>query len=304
VVVCGLGTALYLLDQIETPHPYVYSPETAAARLLRVNEGARWKAIHGYGALCAETLELQEIGERGLALPVTDRKSFYDGAAHHQRDPLDDLAGRVDEIRRYIPANHHELFFDGLMKAIAFSEAEDPDLVMIHAEELEKLTRSENLFNGIRIGLQERFGDDMRRATDLAARYPDRVQPALFEELGWRWGDEHALEGAAWLEFAARIPEAGRCSFAEGMIRGRLLRAFAEDLTWWPEIAQFMKTIDTACHDSCISGIAEAVLISATGSGDAASAAIGRVDDEAVRTEVRAVVRRRIKGKARRAWQK
>ena len=71
--------------------------------------------------------------------------------------------------------------------------------------------------DGVRVGLQRSLGDDLPAALK-AARYPADMQDALFEETGWRAGDEfrHLCSRSASLQ--------RRCVFVHGAARGRTLR--------------------------------------------------------------------------------
>ncbi len=293
LTVMVLGTALYLLDKVETPHPYLYSPEAAAERLLRVDLPRRWKAVHDYGALCAETLSLRAIADRGMALPEVERMPFFDGAAHHERIPFDALAEWVAEIKTSIPVLYQSLFFEGLMRPVVLELGNDPAAVVAKAAEITRLTGALNLSNGIRIGLQQGFGHQMSHAIDLAATYPESLHETLFEELGWRWGDEHHLNTQDWREHTSHMPQAGHCAFSEGMIRGHLLRATEDHEAWWPELNDFLNAMQSQCYQSNVSGIAEGILIIAEDPDEDSVAMLSDVSDQVLKNEVQQLVRAR-----------
>ncbi len=74
----------------------------------------------------------------------------------------------------------------------------------------------------MRIGLQRARGEDLPEALRVAAAYPSEWQPALFEELGWRAGEDRWDDFDALL---AQVPQEARCAFVQGAARGRVIRS-------------------------------------------------------------------------------
>lgn len=261
LLILFLPVAIFFLDRIEVPHPWIYGPEASAAKVEKVPESRRWVVTHGYGALSAQTLDLSDIPARADALPDGLEHAYYDGAAHHQRVEFDNINGWVENIKLNIPEFYWVLFFDGIMRAVTIKYAEEPSRVLTWAENISQLSGADDLVNGIRIGLQQAHGKDMPAAIRIAAAYPETMHPMLYEELGWRVGDEEALVVARWEEYAALIPTPARCSFAEGMVRGRILWHMGEEQQWWSAVASFRGGIPKQCIRAVDSGIAEAILI-------------------------------------------
>ena len=288
-----LGMTVFFLNRIETPHPWIYSAKTSTERLLDIDEDRRWWVTHEYGALCATSLDIKGIGERGVDLPKTLQDHFFDGAAHHQRLDLENIERWISDIQVHIPSPHRSIFYDGIMRLIVMEHGATPDLVMARAEDVSELSGDTSLSNGIRIGLQQAFGHDMPDAIQLASAYPSPLHPTLFEELGWRWGDEHDLSSHDWSRLTAHTPTSSQCSFAEGMVRGRILSTTRPSPAWWPEVEDFMGEVDAICQDALISGIAEAILITADDESIALIQVANRILDDRVRTQVVGLMQKR-----------
>ena len=76
-------TAIGFLNQVEVPHPWIYSPESSGSKIQSVPENRRWMVTHLYGALSAQTIDIDEFRPRANALPDGLEYAYYDGAAHH-----------------------------------------------------------------------------------------------------------------------------------------------------------------------------------------------------------------------------
>ena len=285
----------------EIPHPQAFSPQVSADRLMSIPKERRWKQVHDYGALCAQTLPLRDLTARASLLPDIEQIPFFDGAAHHAPVNFDDLPGYVAAIKRDIPALYQPLFFDSILLTHTRAYGDQPDRVLALAREVTTLTGLKALGNGIRIGLQQGFGDNLEEAIRLAARYPPELHSTLYEELGWRAGDENPLVAEDWAQRAALIPDGGQCAFAEGMARGRILRALADGEPWWPEVERFMKGTQDRCPSAAVSGITEALIISAEDSEDAITLMMEPVSDSIVKETVTQLARTRLAIDSKRA---
>jgi hypothetical protein len=264
----GLGIGILLLSvvvmalrQIEVPHPYIYDPSESAQRLQSIPENRRWMAAHGYGTLCAQNLELDEIRVRGDAIPAGLGASFYDGAAHHQRIDFAEIESWIQGIQRHVPKRYQGFFYDGIMQSYVLEQGTSPDEVMAFAARISALTGTKDLSNGIRIGLQQQLGADMTRAIEAAAAYPQAIHYSLFEELGWRVGNDEGLDERHWHLYREQIPAPAQCAFAEGMVRGAVLISLAEEGNWWPAIDAFHTGLSPDCGSAILGGLAEALLI-------------------------------------------
>lgn len=257
----SLGLALVSLNAIEVPHPWIYGPEASASKVYKVPHNRRWMVAHGYGALSAQTLDIDEFQIRANGLSGGLSWAYYDGAAHHFSFDQNDIEGTVSDIQRHIPEAYRELFYDGMVRSHTLNHASEPDAVIAWAERVTELTSSETLVNGIRIGIQQALGDDMPTALKVASTYPTEMHPQLFEELGWRTGDGRAISVEVFNQHRQAIPMGGQCSFAEGMIRGRILRLMGDEISWWPRVKGFHTTVNATCEPELTSGIAEALLI-------------------------------------------
>jgi len=255
------GTALVIIPQIDIPHPWVYTPQESADRILRVEQHRRWVVTRAYGALSAENLELSEIRVRADALPEGLQTTYYDGAAHHQRFDFDDLDAWIRNIDEHIPATQQRFYHDGIMRLFTREHGRDTERVMAFSTELSDKTRTKDLSNGIRFGLQEEFGDDSREAIQIALQYPTDLYYPLLEEIGWRLGHDHGANAKYWREHEAILPEKTACWLAEGIARGATILLIEDDELWWPEIVKFRTNLPQECGPEVASGVAEALLI-------------------------------------------
>ncbi len=264
VLISGLvmaGLALVIIPQIEIPHPWIYDPDESAERILRADQSRRWVVTHAYGALSAENIELQEIRERGDALPEGLRTTYYDGAAHHQQVDFDALDAWLMEIKNHIPASRIRFFHDGIMRLYVKENATNPKQVLAFATDLSNKTGTPDLSNGIRIGIQQAFGDNMREAIQVALKYPADLYFPLLEELGWRVGNDHGVDPKHWREHANVLPDKTSCWFAEGMVRGATILMIQHREIWWSNVLNFRSELPESCGPEIASGIAEALLI-------------------------------------------
>jgi hypothetical protein len=211
--------------------------------------------------LSAQYLDLGEIRIRGDAMPETLQSTYYDGAAHHQRFDFDELDNWIEEIRTNIPDTRQRFFYDGIMRIFASKHGQTPTTVMDFSHDLTEKTGIQDLSNGIRIGIQQGFGDDIAAAIELGKRYPEELHYPLFEELGWRVGTDIGATIAAWQEYQGELPTKSACWFAEGMVRGRAILTLGQDNIWWTEVSQFKRDLTVDCGPEIASGVAEALLI-------------------------------------------
>jgi len=257
----GVAALIFGLDSIEVPHPWIYSPDSSSKKIQAVPEGRRWMVTHGYGALSAQTLDISAFRDRVDALPDGLEHAYYDGAAHHFRFAMGDIDGTVSDIETHIPGLYRVLFYDGMVRRYTLAHASDPNAVIAWTEKVSSRSGERDLVNGIRIGIQQALGSTMDRAIAVAAMYPPAMHHELYEELGWRVGDEDAVTIAAYQQYQDSIPPPARCSFAEGMTRGRILWLMAEEMPWWSGVSGFHESMSDQCADFIESGIAEALLI-------------------------------------------
>jgi len=261
VAVLGIALTFFLLNQIPTPHPFVFGPDRAAAKIAESPQHRSWKVTHDYGTLCAQNLSIDELRPRGNALPKVLHHAFYDGAAHHIEVDFEDLSNQVDAIKRHIPEEYQLVFFDGIIRVYTAENGDKPDDVIARTQQLQELSGAKTLINGIRIGLQQGFGDSIGEALGIAARFPQEMHAKLFEEIGWRIGHDDDIDASKWYAHVKSVPSHADCSLAEGMTRGRILSLVLEDEPWWDPVASFREQIPNRCQNDIDSGIAEALLI-------------------------------------------
>ena len=292
--IVAVAVLIFGLDSIEVPHPWIYSPSHSAEKIQAVPEGRRWMVAHGYGALSAQTLNVEAFRSRADALPDGLEHAYYDGAAHHFGFDVDDINGTVSAIEDHIPALHRLLFYDGMVRRFTRDHATDPSAVIAWTKKVSERSGEDDLVNGIRIGIQQALGRTMDKAIAVAATYPPAMHHQLYEELGWRVGDEDPVSIEAFQQFEAGVPPLARCSFAEGMARGRILSLMAEENPWWAAVKEFHHSLSKNCADSIESGIAEALLIAVGDRPTVLKHEADTITIETVRASVIATMNRRL----------
>ncbi|MEC7946950.1 MAG: hypothetical protein VX265_05235, partial [Myxococcota bacterium] len=192
----------------------------AAAAVQQEALAEQFGAAFAYGEGAGMGQDLAELLLRANALPVGLRDPFIDGAAHTWSPPAEvPLSVVADKINREVPPPWRSAFHTGVLMSWSIAHGADPAAVVPRSEEY-GLLLGERPLDGVRIALQRVHGGDLAAAVALAAQYPVDYQPALFEELGWRSGDD----GADVCGIAERVPSAQRCAFVHGAVRGLTLR--------------------------------------------------------------------------------
>ena len=267
-----------IVPQIKVPHPWIYDPLDSARRISGVENAQRWVVTHAYGALSAELLDLEEIGERGRVLPDGVQTAYFDGAAHHQRFDFENLDSWIKEIQSAIPEDKQRFFYDGIIRVYTREHGRTPKAVLDFASELTEKTGVQDFANGIRIGIQQGFGDDIADAIDLSMSYPEPLHNTLMEELGWRLGTDHGLDVNQWSALKQGLTEQASCWLAEGMTRGRTLLTVGQAEDWWSEVTHFRSELGIDCGLEIASGVAEALLIVFGGSPESIEAQIEAIE--------------------------
>jgi hypothetical protein len=250
-----------LVRQIEVPHPWVYGPKASVEHIMKARPSRRWVVAHSYGALAAQQLDFAEIRIRGNEIPMGLEAAYYDGAAHHQQADFEQLDEWTQKIEAHVPDVQQKFFYDGIMRLYVQEHGESPAKVMDFASTLSVKTGAEDLSNGIRIGIQQRFGGDMPNAIQVASTYPKSIHRPLYEELGWRVGNDEGFSAVHWKQYQNDVPNSSQCWFAEGIVRGAIIIALGENSNWWPMVKDLRSEIPPSCSNNIYSGIAEALLI-------------------------------------------
>jgi hypothetical protein len=135
----------------------------------------------------------------------------------------------------------------------------------------------------------------MPHAIAIAAEYPESMHALLFEELGWRIGDDESLQVNRWKELNTGIPRPAQCSFAEGMIRGRILWLLGQEAPWWIRVKTFHRDMPGRCQSHLESGIAEALLIAVGDRLEARETELRRLPQGTIRSNVGRLMSERIR---------
>ena len=196
-------------------------PPAEAARSVRLHDPAeQFGAAFAYGEGAGLTETLPELIHRANLLPVGLRDAFIDGAAHTWAPPPGVSPEAVgSRIESDVPQPWRRPFHNGVLVSWSIAHDASPDAVVPRALAYEA-SAGVDVDDGVRVGLQRSLGDDLPAALKVAARYPADMQDALFEELGWRAGDEDSDICV----LAAQTPAQRRCVFVHGAARGRTLR--------------------------------------------------------------------------------
>lgn len=198
------------------------------------SDSAGWEEAFTTGErLGARSLEEAVLG--ASLVPAEHARAYWDGVGHGL-SAVSDLDAFSLALRTSVPPEHHPALWRGAMRAAAQRHAEDPRLALAEAQRIHARAGGprEDLEDGVRIGLQRALGYDLPYALDVAATYPRDLHPALYEELGWRLGDEVPLDILG-LERPLRralghVPGDNHCAFVHGVLRGVAMRGPEEPL--------------------------------------------------------------------------
>jgi hypothetical protein len=226
-----------MLRSLGAPWPQSASAEQIISFIDRNSGSHQSMSAFMYGEYCAQAVSLDRVLEIGGDIPPAVMGDFYDGAAHGLRDP-DPEASR-QKVETQVPHQYRRLFHDGVVRAYTEKVQGDPAQVIPFSEDYVTGLGDYDPINGIRVGLQRGAGDDMPHALDLAGQYPEKYQPALFEELGWRVGNDQQLFTLKALR--PQIPEASACAFAQGVSRGFVLFIGMSRELDWPLLASTLR---------------------------------------------------------------
>ena len=198
--------------------------------------------------------------EIGMAVPLHVRTEFFDGAAHSHRPVSFEATPLIRQIQETVPRDYQHFFHDGVLRSYTEEVMGEPEKVVAFASDYADQVEGYAPFNGVRVGLQRAYRDDVSGALQRAAAYPEEFQPALFEELGWRVGDIQKLSLLTQGDSIQWVPEASRCVFAQGVARGFVLRTEMQGAIRWPEISTQLTTyVEPICARGTWRGLGWAV---------------------------------------------
>ncbi len=248
------------LMRLGAPNPMTSSPAKIAAFVQGVSGPEQALTTFMYGEYCGWTLELERLVEIGTAIPDHVQTEFFDGAAHGYRPEGFETANLIAKIQGAIPDSYQRFFHDGVLRSYTEKVQGDPEKVVDFSSDYASRVEGYGPFNGVRVGLQRSFGNNISDALKKAAEYPDDFQPALFEELGWRVGDGHDLSRLATEGLAKLVPENSECVFAQGVARGYVLRSEMKGEIDWNVISkQLTEHVEPICARGAWRGLGWAV---------------------------------------------
>lgn len=200
---------------------------------------------------------LEEVAQRASSMPPDLRLPYWDGVSHGL-PVIDDLDAFAVAVEALHDREVRGVLWRGAVRAYTQEHASDPDLVLRYAREIQARDTLEphEVADGIRIGLQRAEGYDLRTAIELGMRYPEELQGPIFEELGWRLGDEvepRVANLAPALErYLPGVPESSRCFFVHGAVRGFTMRGIDRQLD------ELVDAVPDACRVAAVSGVGRA----------------------------------------------
>lgn len=251
---------LPMLQRMGAPLPATASEQQIASFINNIEALEQPLTTFMYGEYCGHVLDLARMVEIGMSVPPHVRTEFFDGAAHSHRPVSFEAAPLIQEIQGTVPRDYQHFFHDGVVRSYTEAAMGDPETVVPFASEYASQIEGYEPFNGVRVGLQRAYRDDVSGALQRAAAYPERFQPALFEELGWRVGDIQKLSLLALDDPMQWVPEASRCVFAQGVARGFVLRTEMQGAIRWPEISTQLTThVEPLCARGTWRGLGWAV---------------------------------------------
>ncbi len=223
-------------------------PESAFAILFRAGEQ------------CGLQHELTTLIGLGSQLQQEHALVFLDGAAHTHPFEPERLTDSLQIVKRDVPLEYRTLFFKGIALHQALAHADNPKKMVDFARTFRQETGEPMPFDGIRVGLQRKLGDDMVRAVATALQYPDSFHRPLLEELGWRATAHHNPETVLNRPAAQSIPMPNRCVFIRGAIRGWTLRQPLSKASDWTTLKQSIRSTLRACPTEGQLGLAWAFI--------------------------------------------
>ncbi len=248
------------LMRLGAPNPMTSSPSQIAAFVKRITGPEQSLTTFMYGEYCGWVLDLDRLVEIGMAVPKHVQTEFFDGAAHGYRPDGFETANLIARIESAVPADYRRFFHDGVLRSYTEKVRGDPEKVVDFASDYASRVEGYGPFNGVRVGLQRAYGDNISEALLKAAEYPDDFQPALFEELGWRVGDGLDLARLSREGLTKLVPESSECVFAQGVARGYVLRTEMKGEIDWAEISkQLTEYVEPICARGAWRGLGWAV---------------------------------------------
>ena len=212
----------------------------------------KWLLVFDYGEEFGRLFgpDLAEARRRADALEPETRLTFYNGMAHTARWDVEDVDAQVEAIKLAVAEEHWPALFIGLFIRYTITNDSAPERVVPFAERLSEAVGVPP-YDGVRIGVQRGSGDDMPAALAIAARYPDAYQPGIYEELGWRVGDDGGLADpdkvAALL---SGVAAAHHSSFIHGACRASW--RFGDP---WDRYNALFGRINREARDACLNAI-------------------------------------------------
>ena len=172
---------------------------------------------------------LEGAVQNAASVPPELARVYLDGVAHGLA-PVSDVTAFAAVVNGRVPHEARRALWRGAIRAEVQEHPEQPGQAMarVHVLRAQGELSDNEVADGVRVGLQRAVGYDLELAFEVAARWPAELQPAIFEELGWRLGDELPLRvgslEAPLARILPKVPEAWHCTFVHGVLRGVTMR--------------------------------------------------------------------------------
>jgi len=232
--------------------PGLENQQTLEREIAAASGEEKWLRVFSYGEEVGRHIgpDLVEARRRADALEPEVRLTFYSGMAHTAHWDVEDVDAQVAEIQARVAEEHWPALFIGIYIRYTIVHDADPKLVVPFAERFSKNVGVPP-YDGVRIGVQRGLGHDIPAALALAKRYPGEYQAGIFEELGWRVGDDGGLADTALVSALLKdIDASERRPFVHGLCRA----SWRHGDSWEPYNALF-PMLSPDSRESCLNAI-------------------------------------------------
>ena len=193
-----------------------------------------------------------EIKEFEQVIPKNQTADFYDGIAHG-RDWTRLTSAEVEEIFTYVPIGVHERLWNGMVMRRLIVHNGDLTQALSVLKPYQHRFPYQNT-DGIRVGIQRLFGDDIPLAIQKAQALPEIYHATVYEELGWRDGQDHQSEVV--LHNVESVESEHQCIYLEGAARGKAMAALQQmDIDSVATFSQDLWTAQPLCKPNIRRGV-------------------------------------------------
>ncbi len=197
------------------------TPAEAIAEVTQTPKSSQWMVAFALGEVVGDHYgnDLARAREFSDALPEQLRTVFYNGLGHTLPWDVEQPDVQVAAIQDGIPDAYRKGAYLGMLIRYTVVYGDDPAAVVEFATEFSKKLGIDAK-DGVRIGNQIRFGEDVSAALAVMRQYPEEFQIQMAEELGWRAGTDRRLEPKVILPLVRQLEGKVSGRFVHGVCRG------------------------------------------------------------------------------------